>query len=93
MRSNTSSVGPFIFKASFDKANRTSGGAYRGPGLREGGHDAFQARMVGAFNGFVSDDPERDWPVVSHHLGYQLDSYRRYMVEGTDAPVPRPVET
>ncbi len=29
-------AGPFVFKASFDKANRTSGGAYRGPGLREG---------------------------------------------------------
>jgi 2-dehydro-3-deoxyphosphooctonate aldolase (KDO 8-P synthase) len=29
-------VGPFVFKASFDKANRTSGDAYRGPGLREG---------------------------------------------------------
>jgi 2-dehydro-3-deoxyphosphooctonate aldolase (KDO 8-P synthase) len=29
-------VGEFVFKASFDKANRTSGGTYRGPGLREG---------------------------------------------------------
>ena len=29
-------VGTFVFKASFDKANRTSAGAYRGPGLREG---------------------------------------------------------
>ena len=29
-------VGAFIFKASFDKANRTSGDAYRGPGLRDG---------------------------------------------------------
>jgi 2-dehydro-3-deoxyphosphooctonate aldolase (KDO 8-P synthase) len=29
-------VGHFVFKASFDKANRTSIGAYRGPGLREG---------------------------------------------------------
>jgi 2-dehydro-3-deoxyphosphooctonate aldolase (KDO 8-P synthase) len=29
-------AGDFVFKASFDKANRTSGGAYRGPGLREG---------------------------------------------------------
>jgi len=29
-------AGPFVFKASFDKANRTSAGAYRGPGLREG---------------------------------------------------------
>jgi 2-dehydro-3-deoxyphosphooctonate aldolase (KDO 8-P synthase) len=28
--------GPFVFKASFDKANRTSAAAYRGPGLREG---------------------------------------------------------
>ena len=26
----------FVFKASFDKANRTSVDAYRGPGLREG---------------------------------------------------------
>ncbi|MGP8244099.1 MAG: 3-deoxy-8-phosphooctulonate synthase [Bryobacteraceae bacterium] len=29
-------VGDFVFKASFDKANRTSADAYRGPGLREG---------------------------------------------------------
>jgi 2-dehydro-3-deoxyphosphooctonate aldolase (KDO 8-P synthase) len=29
-------VGEFVFKASFDKANRTSGGTYRGPGLKEG---------------------------------------------------------
>jgi 2-dehydro-3-deoxyphosphooctonate aldolase (KDO 8-P synthase) len=29
-------VGEFVFKASFDKANRTSAGAYRGPGLKEG---------------------------------------------------------
>jgi 2-dehydro-3-deoxyphosphooctonate aldolase (KDO 8-P synthase) len=29
-------VGDFVFKASFDKANRTSASSYRGPGLREG---------------------------------------------------------
>ncbi|MBL8242416.1 MAG: 3-deoxy-8-phosphooctulonate synthase [Bryobacterales bacterium] len=30
-------VGPeFVFKASFDKANRSSGQSYRGPGVREG---------------------------------------------------------
>ena len=29
-------AGEFIFKASFDKANRSSIGSYRGPGLREG---------------------------------------------------------
>jgi 2-dehydro-3-deoxyphosphooctonate aldolase (KDO 8-P synthase) len=27
---------PFIFKASYDKANRTSGKSFRGPGLKEG---------------------------------------------------------
>ena len=27
---------PLIFKASFDKANRTSGSSFRGPGLVEG---------------------------------------------------------
>ncbi|UCE90557.1 MAG: 3-deoxy-8-phosphooctulonate synthase, partial [Pseudomonadota bacterium] len=27
---------PFIYKSSFDKANRTSTGSYRGPGLDEG---------------------------------------------------------
>jgi 2-dehydro-3-deoxyphosphooctonate aldolase (KDO 8-P synthase) len=29
-------VGEFVFKASFDKANRSSAGAYRGPGLEDG---------------------------------------------------------
>lgn len=29
-------AGPYIFKASFDKANRSSIGSYRGPGLKEG---------------------------------------------------------
>ncbi len=29
-------VGEFVFKASFDKANRSSGKAYRGPGITEG---------------------------------------------------------
>lgn len=27
---------PYIFKASFDKANRTSSGSFRGPGLEQG---------------------------------------------------------
>jgi 2-dehydro-3-deoxyphosphooctonate aldolase (KDO 8-P synthase) len=27
---------PFVFKSSYDKANRTSGGSFRGPGLDEG---------------------------------------------------------
>ena len=27
---------PFIFKSSYDKANRSSGGSFRGPGMEEG---------------------------------------------------------
>ena len=27
---------PYVFKASFDKANRSTGGAFRGPGMKEG---------------------------------------------------------
>ncbi len=29
-------AGPFVFKASFDKANRSSGRSWRGPGIQEG---------------------------------------------------------
>ncbi|HEY1215194.1 MAG TPA: 3-deoxy-8-phosphooctulonate synthase, partial [Bryobacteraceae bacterium] len=29
-------AGPYVFKASFDKANRSSVNSYRGPGLRDG---------------------------------------------------------
>jgi 2-dehydro-3-deoxyphosphooctonate aldolase (KDO 8-P synthase) len=37
LREITSSLGiPFIFKSSFDKANRTSGTSFRGPGMEEG---------------------------------------------------------
>ncbi len=61
-------------------------------GLREGGHEPTSGRMAGSFQAFVTDDPDRDWPVVSRHLAYQLDSYRRYMVEGTDAPIPKLVD-
>lgn len=61
-------------------------------GLREGGHDPATARMAGGTNAYVTDDPERDWPLVAPHIAYQQDSYRRYMVEGTGAPEPRPVD-
>lgn len=37
MKALTDELGiPYIFKASFDKANRTSSSSYRGPGLEEG---------------------------------------------------------
>lgn len=61
-------------------------------GLVEGGHDPAIGRMGGGIQGWVSEDPEADWPVVARHLGYQVDSYRRHMVQGTDTPVPRPVD-
>jgi alkanesulfonate monooxygenase SsuD/methylene tetrahydromethanopterin reductase-like flavin-dependent oxidoreductase (luciferase family) len=57
-------------------------------GLIEGGHDPAVAKMKGTLNSWITEDPEADWPIVSQHLQYQLDSYRRYMVEGTDKPLP-----
>ena len=37
MKAITSRLGiPYVFKASYDKANRTSSSAYRGPGIEEG---------------------------------------------------------
>jgi alkanesulfonate monooxygenase SsuD/methylene tetrahydromethanopterin reductase-like flavin-dependent oxidoreductase (luciferase family) len=61
-------------------------------GLVDGGHDPATGRMAGGLNAWVSDDPERDWPVVSKYVAHQFDSYREHMVEGTDQPVPKPVD-
>ena len=72
-------------------ANAGSWDPYR-EGLTEGGHEVATARMAGGVMGWVTEDPEADWPVVSSHLAYQLDSYRSHMVEGTDQPTPRPVD-
>ena len=37
MKAITTKLGiPYVFKASYDKANRTSGASYRGPGIAEG---------------------------------------------------------
>jgi 2-dehydro-3-deoxyphosphooctonate aldolase (KDO 8-P synthase) len=40
-------VGPFVFKASFDKANRSSIHSYRGPGLTEGVRILGKVRNLG----------------------------------------------
>jgi alkanesulfonate monooxygenase SsuD/methylene tetrahydromethanopterin reductase-like flavin-dependent oxidoreductase (luciferase family) len=61
-------------------------------GLVDGGHDASSARMAGAVNAVITDDPERDWPVVAKHHAYQWDSYRHHMVEGTSLPTPRSID-
>ena len=60
--------------------------------LQEAGHDPAVGRMAGGIQAWVTDDPERDWPRVKDHLAYQQDSYRRHMVEGTDQPVPTPID-
>ena len=61
-------------------------------GLIEAGHSVQHGRMAGGIQAWVSDDPDRDWPVVSKHLRHQLDSYRAHMVEGTDQRAPKPVD-
>jgi alkanesulfonate monooxygenase SsuD/methylene tetrahydromethanopterin reductase-like flavin-dependent oxidoreductase (luciferase family) len=60
-------------------------------GLIDGGHDPSSARMSGPVSGWVSEDPEADWPVVAKHLRYQLESYMSHAVEGTERK-PRPVD-
>jgi alkanesulfonate monooxygenase SsuD/methylene tetrahydromethanopterin reductase-like flavin-dependent oxidoreductase (luciferase family) len=72
-------------------ANGASWPAYR-DALAQAGHDPSLARMAGGIQGWVSEDPDADWPMVARHLAYQVDSYRRHMVQGTGAPVPKPVD-
>lgn len=72
-------------------ANRALYGPYR-DALVEAGHDPAIARMTGGIQAWITDDPEADWPLIRPHLAYQLDSYRRHMVEGTGRPEPRPVD-
>jgi alkanesulfonate monooxygenase SsuD/methylene tetrahydromethanopterin reductase-like flavin-dependent oxidoreductase (luciferase family) len=45
-------------------------------GLVEAGRDPAMARMGGGLQVWVTDDPERDWPVVSQHLSAQVNSYK-----------------
>jgi len=71
--------------------DRTLHPVYR-DGLLEGGHDPARARMSGGIQSWVSEDPEADWPLVSRHVGYQIDSYLKHMVQGTDQPAPPPVD-
>ncbi|MGH9583260.1 MAG: 3-deoxy-8-phosphooctulonate synthase, partial [Bryobacteraceae bacterium] len=40
-------AGPFVFKASYDKANRSSVNSYRGPGLKEGLRILAEVRKLG----------------------------------------------
>lgn len=61
-------------------------------GLEEGGHDSASARMSGPVGLFLSDDPERDWPVVGRYFAYQWDTYARAGVEGMGRLPPPPAD-
>lgn len=61
-------------------------------GLTEGGHPPAAERYAQPWNIVLADDPEAAWPRIREHLAYSWDSYGRYMVEGTDLPVPPPVD-
>ncbi|WP_329409153.1 LLM class flavin-dependent oxidoreductase [Nocardia vinacea] len=61
-------------------------------GLLAAGLDPSHGRMAGGVQAWVTDDPDRDWPLVRTHLAAQVDSYARHSVQGTDRPMPRPVD-
>jgi alkanesulfonate monooxygenase SsuD/methylene tetrahydromethanopterin reductase-like flavin-dependent oxidoreductase (luciferase family) len=61
-------------------------------GLREAGHSLAAGAMAGGFQGWATDDPDRDRPMLTKYLAHQLDSYQSHMVEGTGSPPPPPVD-
>lgn len=62
-------------------------------GLIEGGHDPSIARMGGGIQAWISDDPERDWPIVREHLAEQANSYRLHGRMGySGLPPYKPVD-
>lgn len=61
-------------------------------GLAEADLPASAGVMSGGIQGWATNDPERDWPLVRPHLEHQLNSYRKHMTEGTDQPTPRPID-
>jgi alkanesulfonate monooxygenase SsuD/methylene tetrahydromethanopterin reductase-like flavin-dependent oxidoreductase (luciferase family) len=52
-------------------------------GLVTGGRDPASARMSGNIDILVTNDPERAWAEIEPHVAYRLNSYNRYMFEGT----------
>jgi alkanesulfonate monooxygenase SsuD/methylene tetrahydromethanopterin reductase-like flavin-dependent oxidoreductase (luciferase family) len=61
-------------------------------GLRAGGHPPSSARTAGMVHAVLTRDPERTWSRLKPHLTYMWDSYARYGVEGTNRPVPPPID-
>lgn len=60
-------------------------------GLEEGGRDRSEARMAAWTFAMVADDPDAVYDRIAPHYMYIVNSYRRYMVEGTGKPEPPPL--
>ncbi|MGQ0651522.1 MAG: 3-deoxy-8-phosphooctulonate synthase [Betaproteobacteria bacterium] len=61
LKEHTAKLGmPYIFKGSFDKANRTSGSSYRGPGMAEGLRILSKVKTLGVP---VLTDVHEDTPI------------------------------
>ena len=61
-------------------------------GMREAGRDPAQARVCGNAQLFICDDPDEAFARAVPHLAWQLDTYRAHGVDGTDKPVPAPID-
>jgi alkanesulfonate monooxygenase SsuD/methylene tetrahydromethanopterin reductase-like flavin-dependent oxidoreductase (luciferase family) len=61
-------------------------------GLLDGGHDPAKAQMGGLIQGWVSDDPDADWGVLSRHLAYQVGSYQGYALEARPGVKPQAID-
>jgi alkanesulfonate monooxygenase SsuD/methylene tetrahydromethanopterin reductase-like flavin-dependent oxidoreductase (luciferase family) len=59
-------------------------------GLAAGRHDPSRARMAGALEFFLTDDPDRAWAQIEPHVRYRWESYNRYMFEGTSNQAASP---
>ena len=65
--------------------------AYR-RALLEAGHDGSLARVCGNAQLFICDDPDEAFDRAVPHLAWQLDTYRAHGVDGTDKPIPPPLD-
>jgi alkanesulfonate monooxygenase SsuD/methylene tetrahydromethanopterin reductase-like flavin-dependent oxidoreductase (luciferase family) len=61
-------------------------------GRRAAGHPLDTARMAGLVSVVVADDPERTWSRLAPYFSYQLNTYARYAVEGTELEAPRDLD-
>jgi alkanesulfonate monooxygenase SsuD/methylene tetrahydromethanopterin reductase-like flavin-dependent oxidoreductase (luciferase family) len=60
--------------------------------LEEAGHGASAARVAGGVNGFLLDDPDRDWPVIAPHVRYRAESYAAWGARGAVPGHPETVD-